>query len=167
MQIKTINVNAAGLMSAGQGIQGARNQMQPPASMFGPECRVTISKEGRDLSRQQTVSAEKETGSVAARSSQPRRQEGTKGLLESLTEMYLESGFTGEELFERVKSTYEEIQKRAQGGIQFSSEEFTEESKAALENMTQEMVNVHDIKVDPSRAQDLIQAAQEYYEFKR
>lgn len=64
MQIKAITVNAAGTMAAERGLQGAGSpgaaQMQTESSKgFGPECRVTISKEGKKLSRRQTAQAEK------------------------------------------------------------------------------------------------------------
>ena len=65
MQVRTITVNAANLTTAGRGIQGTGFPVvnQEPAgnnSMFGPECKVTISQEGRNLSRQQTVREEKD-----------------------------------------------------------------------------------------------------------
>ena len=62
MQIKGLTVNAAGMMPAGAGIQEKKNQMRPAGGMFGPECRVTISREGRKLSGQQT--ARSETGNA-------------------------------------------------------------------------------------------------------
>lgn len=57
MQIKTITVNAAG-MASGSIIQGKTQQAAPVDSRFGPQCRVTISQEGRRLSRQQTEKEE-------------------------------------------------------------------------------------------------------------
>ena len=62
MQIKAITVNSAGMMPAGAGIQEKKNQMWLEGGMFGPECRVTISQEGRKLSGQQT--ARSETGNA-------------------------------------------------------------------------------------------------------
>lgn len=63
MQVKAITVNAAGLTAAGQGIQGngllGTNQSQAENSnTFGPECKVMISREGKNLSRHQTAQAE-------------------------------------------------------------------------------------------------------------
>ena len=64
MQIGAITVNAAG-MAAGTGMQGRAvcprtDQAQAGnGSTFGPECKVTISQEGRDLSRQQKTQEEK------------------------------------------------------------------------------------------------------------
>lgn len=63
MQIKAITVNAASLASP-QGIQVNRNQAQPEDNMFGTECKVTISKEGRNLSRQQASRTEKGTQDI-------------------------------------------------------------------------------------------------------
>ncbi|MDE7353630.1 MAG: hypothetical protein K2O06_11350 [Acetatifactor sp.] len=62
MQIRAITVNAAGMMAAEKGIQGNAfpgvNQAQIKSNnMFGPECRVTISQEGRKRGRQQTDQA--------------------------------------------------------------------------------------------------------------
>ena len=48
MQIKAITVNAAGTMAAGPGIREKGDQVRPEGSLFGPECRVTISQEGRN-----------------------------------------------------------------------------------------------------------------------
>lgn len=75
MQIKAITVNAAGMTAAEQGMQGNRNPLQPESSMFGPECRVTISREGRSLSRQQKVQAETGAQSVKEERMLLRRQE--------------------------------------------------------------------------------------------
>lgn len=58
MQIKAITVNAAGMMAAGPGIREKGDQMCPEGSLFGPECRVTISKEGRNLSGLWTAQSE-------------------------------------------------------------------------------------------------------------
>lgn len=68
MQIGAVTVNASG-MAAGTGIQGksplGTDGAQTGKSGFGPECRVTISKEGRNRSRQQQeVQAEKSVQST-------------------------------------------------------------------------------------------------------
>ena len=55
MQIKAITVNAAGMMTVGKGILEKGNQMQSEGGIFGPECKVTISREGRNLSNLQTA----------------------------------------------------------------------------------------------------------------
>lgn len=58
MQIKAITVNAAGTMAVGSGIREKGDQVRPEGSLFGPECRVTISKEGRNLSGLRTAQSE-------------------------------------------------------------------------------------------------------------
>lgn len=89
-----------------------------------------------------------------------------KGLRETLTDMYRNNGFTDEELLERVNNTYQEICQRAQGGIQFSQNKPSEEAMAAMKELTQKAVKFEDVVIDPSRARDLMQAAQEYQEYK-
>lgn len=175
MQVKTITVNTAGLAAAGRGIQGTgllgMNQVQTEANnMLVPECKVTISEEGRKLSRQQTAYTEtsaQSTQKAAAKSSQsylPQKQ--FNDLREALTEMYMWNGYTGDELIERVNNMYEEIYRRAQGGIQFSVNESSDEAIAAVKELAQKAGKVEDIIAGPSRARDLIQAAQEYQEYK-
>lgn len=66
MQIKGLTVNAAGIMPAGVAMWEKKNQMQSEGGMFGPECRVTISREGRNLSGRQM--AQSETGTQNAQS---------------------------------------------------------------------------------------------------
>lgn len=51
MEIKTITVNAAG-MAPERNVQGNRPKEKTENSLFGPECRVTISREGKKLNRQ-------------------------------------------------------------------------------------------------------------------
>lgn len=77
MQIKAITVNAAGTMAAERGIQGngASGVDQVKAengNVFGPEYKVTISREGKNLSRRQ---AGAETQSVKEERMLLRRQE--------------------------------------------------------------------------------------------
>ena len=61
MQIRTITVNAAGLdyFGAERNIQGKTQQAASVDNAFGPQCRVTISQEGRSLSRQQAEEQER------------------------------------------------------------------------------------------------------------
>lgn len=51
MEIKAITVNAAG-MAPERNVQGNRLEEKTESSLFGSECRVTISREGKKLSRQ-------------------------------------------------------------------------------------------------------------------
>ncbi len=68
MQVKAITVNVAGTMAAERGIQGngalgVNHAKTENGNVFAPECKVTISREGRDLSRRQTAQASQaETG---------------------------------------------------------------------------------------------------------
>lgn len=79
MRITAITVNAAG-MAAERGIQGTRstgiNQMQTE-NAFGPECKVTISQEGKELSssQQQVDRTEKSAQTVQAERMMRRSQE--------------------------------------------------------------------------------------------
>ena len=82
MQIKGIGVNTAGMMTAERGTQENRNSVQLKDKMFAPGYKVTISKEGRNLSKQQTV--QKETGVQSAQS-----DERTRRLLHQLEESQL------------------------------------------------------------------------------
>lgn len=70
MQIDAITVNAAGINAVGtpavQGFQGNGDQAQAEGDMFGPVCRVTISKEGKALSRQQTTRVKEDAGNAQA-----------------------------------------------------------------------------------------------------
>lgn len=137
MQVKAITVNAAGL-AQGWGIQGNMPQViQPEKSGYSPECRVTISQEGKDLSRQQiAVQAEKHAQNVEAGKMQAGRQEEYVGLKKSLADMYKEMGYYGEELRQLTESQYEkycQAYPAGHGGIQpVSSEGFTEEEIAAM-----------------------------------
>lgn len=75
MQIKAITVNAADTAAAGHGIQGdgalGVNQAKAENSnVFGPEYKVTISREGKLLSRRQTTQEE-----AGARNGQNVREE--------------------------------------------------------------------------------------------
>lgn len=97
MQVKGITVNAAGMMAAERGIQGnlfsGVNQAQAGnKNVFGPECRVTISREGKNRSRQQTAQA-----GAGARGAQSAKEE--RMLLRQLDEA---------ELAKKVREGYRE-----------------------------------------------------------
>ncbi|MCM1191076.1 MAG: hypothetical protein NC123_04710 [Butyrivibrio sp.] len=68
MQVESIMINAAGLAAGqvmqGNSLSGIRQAQAEDSDRFGPECRVTISREGRSLSRQQAAQAETESGST-------------------------------------------------------------------------------------------------------
>ncbi len=173
MQVKTITVNAAGMATAGRGIQGTgfpvvNQESAENNSMFGPECKVTISQEGRNLSRQQTVREEKDVlgaQGVVAESNQLNRQGEAKGLRDTLMEMFEEIGYKGQQLLDRVNDVYDNMCRPSHGDLQLSLNEPTEEDLAASNELIQKMRKVEDIKVDPSKAQDIIEVAQENGEY--
>lgn len=173
MQVNTITVNAADL-AAGQGIQGAGlsgiKQVQAESNyMFAPECKVTISQEGRNLSRQQTAQAESNVQNVksaAADSNSLNKQEGVKGLRENLMEMFQEIGLSGQNLLDRVDEVYGKMCRPSHGDLQFSLNESSEEAMAAVKELAQKAVRLEDVAIDPSGARDLMQAAQECQEYK-
>lgn len=79
MQIKGVGVSTAGMMTGVSGIQENSGFLEFDADMFGPECEVAISEEGRNLSKQQTDRKEKDA--LDAQSS-----EKTRMLLRQLEE---------------------------------------------------------------------------------
>lgn len=94
MQVKAITVNGTNMMPAGRNVQKKGHPTEQESKMFGPEYRVTISKEGKNLSRQQGTQAEKETGGVSMEKMMLRRQEEEEyyekmknGYLEELKEI--------------------------------------------------------------------------------
>lgn len=165
MQVKTITVNAAEMMAERQSIPGNGLQVQVKNDhMFAPECKVTISREGRNLSRQQMAQAEsniQSTKSVAAESAPSSKREGTKGLRENLMEMFQEIGLSGQNLLDRVEEVYSKMCRPSHGDLQLSRNESSEEAMAAVKELAQKAVKLEDVVIDPSRARDLMQAAQE------
>lgn len=79
MQIKGVGVSTAGMMTGVSGIRENGGFSALEEDMFGPEYKVTISEEGRSLSRQQT--AQRETDAFGAQSSGK-----TRALLRQLEE---------------------------------------------------------------------------------
>ncbi len=85
MQIKAVTINAAGMMAAGRGAQENRNQIQPEGGIFGPEYRVTISREGRNLSGRQTAKPEADARSAQSAEKKRtllRRQEEAESVMQ-------------------------------------------------------------------------------------
>lgn len=68
MQVEAVTVKEAGMnaveASAVQGFRGNGHQAQDEGNMFGPVCRVTISKEGKDLSRQHAARVRENAGNA-------------------------------------------------------------------------------------------------------
>lgn len=135
MKVEAITVNAAEMMAERQSIPGNGLQVQAESNhMFAPECKVTISREGRNLSRQWMVQAESNVQNTksAAAESNPSAIRGEMNMKD----------------------------------LQFSQNESSEEAMEALNELAQKAVKLEDVVIDPSRAQDLIQAAQDYQEYK-
>lgn len=63
MQIKSITVDAVSLASA-QAIRKNGDPIQLESNLFGPSCLVTISREGKNLSRQQAIQNGQDTEGV-------------------------------------------------------------------------------------------------------
>ena len=137
MQVKTITVNGAGILTARQGIQEKGNLTVSTGNIFGPEYEVSISKEGKALSERQTAQAET----------------AVKGC-----------GLEGDRLQVRVDAIYEEMMRRFENGLKVPSDTVTEEKMAEVTNLIEEVkkINYTDIEIDPAKAQDLMQAVQEY-----
>lgn len=89
MQIKAITISGAGMMTAGRSVQEKGNAEQQAGNIFGPECRVTISKEGKTLSRQQETQAEKGVQDIGSERMMLRQQE-EDDYYESMKNRYLE-----------------------------------------------------------------------------
>lgn len=72
MEVKAISLSITDIMAASRDSQGNGAQVQREGSPFGPCCRLTISKEGKDLSMQQE---EKNTVATQAQKKLLRRLE--------------------------------------------------------------------------------------------
>lgn len=88
MQVKAVALNAAN-MAAGWNRQENGDQVQPRDSIFGAECKVTISRKGRELSRQQAEEKEKGAGCAKAERMLLRQQEESR-LNEDMKRSYRE-----------------------------------------------------------------------------
>ena len=88
MQVKTITVNAANTTAMQNG-QSNGTPLQANNSTFPPQCKVTISKEGKKLSRQLTEQPQGSSQDAAMRRIMLRRDEESE-LSEKITEGYRE-----------------------------------------------------------------------------
>ncbi len=126
MEIRAITVNAADTAAAGRGVQGFGplnvNQEQAEGrDIFGAECRVTISRKGKELSRQQAEQAETDT-----RSAQSLR--GEKRLLHQQEQIRL-----SKEIRDGYREKLNEIEKEIEGYN--TSDARFDKSKASPANM--------------------------------
>lgn len=80
MQIKAITVNAAGVTAAGGIVQGNGSSgvnlgKAENSNVFGTECKVTLSREGKNLSRSQTAQESQDIQTVRAQRALQRLQQ--------------------------------------------------------------------------------------------
>lgn len=106
MQIRSITVNAAGL-AQGREVQENMPQVQPKKNGFGPECKVTISREGKALSHKQTVQQAEKPQNVEVGKTLTSWQEEYVGLKKSFAEMLEKEGCYADEIRERTEKFYE------------------------------------------------------------
>lgn len=148
MQINTITVNAAGLAAAGKGIPAVglsgTNQVQAEnGSQFGPECRVTISREGRNLSRQQAAQAETDTRGAQSIRGERRllRQEEQMRLSREIRDDYREKLNEIEKEIEGYNTSFARFDKSRANSANLAmineTVEEREKLKTALENQKQ------------------------------
>lgn len=104
MQIKGISANDPG-MTVGRNIQGSRNQARPGNNLFGPQCRVTISREGRRLSRQQAARTEQSARSV--KTDRMLRQQEEDARNENITKGYREELRNIEKTIRSLNGSYD------------------------------------------------------------
>lgn len=116
MQVKSVTFNVADFMAAVRDAQDNREQVQPMGSPFGANCRVTISQEGRNLSRQQ-----------AAQSS--RDMAGAKGVRQQLRQLEKAEQKKAE------KESDKELNKAEEIADSLGHPEEDDELKAALRDM--------------------------------
>lgn len=126
MEIRAITVNAAGLAAErgmqGMGLPSANQAEAEDRSAFGPECRVTISQEGKNLSRRQEEQA-KQTGTGG----QDARDVRTERMLQRLQE----DADRGQGVKEKYRSELDEIETKINtlNSSELSDEDFEKQQK--------------------------------------
>lgn len=123
MEIRAITVNAADLAAEcgiqGMGLPGASRAEAEDGSAFGPECRVTLSREGKNLSRRQEEQAiQTGTGGQDAR---------TERMLQRLQE----DADRGQDVKEKYRSELDEIETKVNtlNRSELSDEDFEKQQK--------------------------------------
>ena len=119
MQIKGLTVNATGMMPVGAGIQEKKNQMRSAGGMFGPECRVTISQEGRKLSGQQTARSETGNAQSVREERMLLRQQEEADLAAEIREGYREELNEIDEQIKALNASYASWEEEMRGDIEF------------------------------------------------
>ena len=119
MQIKGLTVNAAGMMPVGAGIQEKKNQMRSAGGMFGPECRVTISQEGRKLSGQQTARSEAGNAQSVREERMLLRQQEEADLAAEIREGYREELNEIDEQIKALNASYASWEEELREDLEF------------------------------------------------
>ncbi len=119
MQIKGLTVNAAGMMPVGAGIQEKKNQMRSAGGMFGPECRVTISQEGRKLSGQQTARSETGNAQSVREERMLLRQQEEADLAAEIREGYREELNEIDEQIKALNASYASWEEELREDLEF------------------------------------------------
>ena len=135
MQIKGLTVNAAGMMPAGAGIQEKKNQMRSAGGMFGPECRVTISREGRKLSRQQTVRSETGNAQSVREERMLLRQQEEADLAAEIREGYREELNEIDEQIKALNASYASWEEELREDIEFKRTPLGKAMKETLKEL--------------------------------
>lgn len=126
MEIRAITVNAADLAAEcgiqGMGLPGASRVEAEDRSAFGPECRVTLSREGKNLSRRQEEQAER-----AGTGGQDARDVRTERMLQRLQE----DADRGQDVKEKYRSELDEIETKVNtlNRSELSDEDFEKQQK--------------------------------------
>ena len=137
MQVKTITVNGAGMMTAGRSLQEKGQPAEQAGNMFGPEYKVTISRTGRNLSVLQRTQTEKGSGgtqNVQEEKMMLRRQE-TAELEKEIREGYREELNKIEEQIKELNACYVGME----GGRKFSNTASIKETMEKLDELQKAM----------------------------
>lgn len=127
MEVRAITVNAAGLTATGRdvsetGLPGANQAQTKTDHTFGPECRVTLSREGKNLSRRQEEQA-KGTGTGG----QDAQDVRTERMLQRLRE----DADRGQDIKAKYRSELDEIEAKINtlNRSELSDEDFEKQQK--------------------------------------
>lgn len=121
MQVKSVTLNVADIMAAVRDAQDNREQVQPIGSPFGANCRITISREGRDLSRQQAAQNSQDTA-------------GAKGVRQQLRQLEKAEQKKAEQQ-KNAEESDKELNKAEEITGSLGNPEQDDELKAALRDM--------------------------------
>lgn len=166
MQVNSITVNAAG-MAPERNVRGSRlqtagsgRQAHAEKNLFGAECKVTISREGRGLSLQQ-----------AARKAQKGVQSAESVKAERLLrreETFKQDKGIGEDQHEEMKEIEEQLKKLIEQFYQKKEEEeqaadLREEYRRELDEIARELYNPEEEEDDPNGKRKAVDLSKAYY----